>query len=66
MEKLNAKLKVEKLIFSDDRQVDTSKLSLTVLVGPNNSGKSECLREIEKLAGGPCSTVVLKAAQKSI
>ena len=63
MEKLNAKLKVEKLIFSDDRQVDTSKLSLTVLVGPNNSGKSECLREIEKLAGGPCSTVVLKAAQ---
>ena len=63
MEKLNAKLKVEKLIFSDDRQVDTSKLGLTVLVGPNNSGKSECLREIEKLAGGPCSTVVLKDAQ---
>ena len=61
MDKLNAELKITDLTFSDGSCIDTSDSKLVLLVGPNNSGKSECLRDIAKLAEGPGSSIVLKA-----
>ena len=63
MRKLNAQLKITELAFSNGTRIDASNISLILLVGPNNSGKSECLRDIAKLAEGPGSTVVLTEAQ---
>ena len=56
---------MDSITFSNGVQINTSNLSLFVLVGPNNSGKSEFLREIERLAAGPDSPVVLSSASFS-
>jgi energy-coupling factor transporter ATP-binding protein EcfA2 len=63
VEKLDASLKLCSVTFSDGTVIETKNIDLMVLVGPNNSGKSECLRDIQRLSSGGSKTVVISSAE---
>lgn len=47
-----APLWIERLVFSDGTQVDLQPGHIVLIVGPNNVGKSQTLRQIEARLGG--------------
>lgn len=52
---------VKSLTFNDDTKIELSPNELVVIVGPNNTGKSATLREIEAKAASPRSeTIIVK------
>lgn len=51
------KYRIEEVCFSDGTRITPG--PLTVIVGPNNSGKSRALRDIETLATGSKKTRVV-------
>lgn len=60
MPELNASIRLNKVTFSDSSEVDLTGYNLIIIVGPNNSGKSVTLKEIETILQGLKSSVVLK------
>lgn len=57
---LNASVKIEKIVFSDDSEIKFDEAKLVIFVGPNNAGKSAALKEIEMVAKSDANTKVLK------
>jgi len=53
----------ESLTFSDGQTVALGETDIVVLVGPNNSGKSEALRELEANVAAPSRRTVLHGAK---
>ena len=51
----------ESITFSDGTTIELDPADVIVLVGPNNSGKSLALRELDDYIGGNSATTVLKA-----
>lgn len=47
------KARIEAITFSDGTEVPVSNNGVTILVGPNNSGKSQTLRDIQGLSRDP-------------
>lgn len=56
-------MKIETLITKDDRKIDLGEF--TVLVGPNNVGKSQTLRDIHSkmTVGINVKTTIIKAIE---
>lgn len=52
--------KINKIVFNNDSSLDIQPNDIVVFVGPNNSGKSQSLRDIFSLAGENARTVVVK------
>lgn len=62
MEKIG--IEITGLTFSDNREIGLKKGDVVVIVGPNNSGKSLCLREIQqKIQYANSNAMVLKSIQ---
>lgn len=58
---------VSSLIFSSREEVNFSDDSITVIVGPNNSGKSSLLREIEQtLKSGSAQSINMRKVSKNV
>ena len=51
----------ESITFSDDTTIELDPADVVVLVGPNNSGKSLALRELDENLGGNSNKTVLKS-----
>ena len=51
----------ESITFSDNTTIRLGPADVVVLVGPNNSGKSLALRELDDYLGGNSATTVLKS-----
>ena len=51
--------------FSDDTTIELEPTDVVVLVGPNNAGKSEALRELEAHLSGPSQARVIKSVDVS-
>ncbi len=51
----------ESITFSDDTTIGLDPADVVVLVGPNNSGKSLALRELDEYLGANSTTTVLKS-----
>lgn len=49
------KAKIEAITFSDGTEVPVADNGVTILVGPNNSGKSQTLRDIQGLSRDPAN-----------
>ena len=53
----------ESITFSDGTTIGLDAADVVVLVGPNNSGKSLALRELDDYIGGSTATTVLKSVK---
>jgi len=52
--------KITQIQFNDGTSLDILPNDIVILVGPNNCGKSQSLRDIYKIVGGGLNTVVVK------
>ena len=55
----------QSITFSDGTTIELEANDVVALVGPNNSGKSLALRELEMHLGSPTGTIVVKSTEKS-
>lgn len=51
---------VKKLIFNNTEEVCIQKDDIVIFAGPNNSGKSQCLKDINNRLKSDVSTIVIK------
>ena len=57
------KVTFRKITFSDETTIELEPADVVVLVGPNNSGKSVALSELETYVGGSPNSIVLSSAE---
>ena len=57
------KVTFRKITFSDETTIELEPADVVVIVGPNNSGKSVALSELEAYVGGSPNSIVLSSAE---